>query len=58
MSMNWACPHQSEDKCTKLGKSCYPAQAGFVLKGKARLVSQPGCNPQSAIRKQRKETNQ
>ena len=37
--MSWICPHQLNDECVRLKKTCRPLQKGCVLDGKVTFVN-------------------
>ena len=36
--MSWTCPHQINNECDMLRKSCQPLQKGCVLDGKVTFI--------------------
>ncbi|MGQ3685987.1 MAG: hypothetical protein ACUBOA_13420 [Candidatus Loosdrechtia sp.] len=37
--MSWVCPHQINNECSRLKKSCEPSQKGCIIGGGATFIS-------------------
>lgn len=51
--MSWVCPHQINQECARLKKSCRPLQQGCVMEGKvAFLDNSLDCDDKDSTQKE------